>query len=117
MCNDYILFPEDTDKFTKREDAKHPSKAPCYAKRDPKKLEPFFSKNMMAMTEEMLEDKADIAMELAARDIDIRQLRLAAITVAAFIAREKWEDDVTDRLERKLFEFAIEPLRKAAGIA
>ena len=41
---------------------------PEYADRDPRELEPHFSKHMSAMTEEDLHSKAAIAEELAYRD-------------------------------------------------
>jgi len=41
---------------------------------DPVTLEPYFSKHMLAMTEEDLHNKADIAVELAYRDKRIAEL-------------------------------------------
>lgn len=46
-----------------------------YLIRDPRPLEPFFSEHMMAMTEEGLHDKGDIARELAFRDKQIATLK------------------------------------------
>lgn len=50
-----------------------------YAQRDPRRLEPYFSRHMDAMTSEDLHDKAAIAAELAFRDQQIAalQVRLA----------------------------------------
>ena len=45
-----------------------------YAKRDPAKLEPWFSQHMNAMTAEDLHSKGDIAIELAWRDKQIDKL-------------------------------------------
>ncbi len=47
---------------------------------DPRDLEPFFSRHMMAMTAEELDSKADIAMELAYRD---KRIALLEAEVAA----------------------------------
>lgn len=45
-----------------------------YAERDPRDLEPYFSRHMMAMTAEKLNTKAAIAEELAYRDKQIHAL-------------------------------------------
>jgi len=45
-----------------------------YAERDPRELEPHFSRHMMAMTAEDLHRKAAIAEELAYRDKRIEEL-------------------------------------------
>lgn len=48
---------------------------PLYTDRDPRKLEPYFSQHMMAMTAEQLFGKAEIAQELAFRDQQIAELK------------------------------------------
>ena len=52
-----------------------------YAERNPRDLEPYFSLHMLAMTEENLVEKADIAIELAFRDKTNEKLRLALASV------------------------------------
>jgi len=44
-----------------------------------KDLEPWFSKHMMAMTAEGLHSKAEIAIELARRDIQIEALQKSLV--------------------------------------
>lgn len=46
-----------------------------YSTRDPRLLEPYYSKHVLAMTAEGLHNKADIAKELAYRDKIIADLR------------------------------------------
>ena len=45
-----------------------------YARRDPMALEPHFTRHMLAMTAEGLDEKGDIALELAWRDAQIERL-------------------------------------------
>lgn len=46
-------------------------KSNLYADRDPRQLEPWYSRHVSSMTTEGLHDKADIAAELAYRDLQI----------------------------------------------
>ncbi len=46
-----------------------------YAKRDPRELGEFYTRHIMAMTEEGLHEKSDIAAELAYRDRIINRYR------------------------------------------
>jgi len=46
-----------------------------YGDRDPRKQGKFYTDHLMAMTEEGLHDKSDIAMELAYRDIELHRLK------------------------------------------
>lgn len=48
-----------------------------YPKLNPWELEPYFSQHMMSMTEENLDSKADIAEQLAFRDMQITKLSQA----------------------------------------
>lgn len=52
-----------------------------YAKRNHRRLDPYFSQHMDAMTGEGLHEKSEIAAELAYRDMEIARLR-SIITLA-----------------------------------
>ena len=54
----------------------------CYAQRDMEGIEDLFFRNMQAMTTEDLHSKADIAMELAWRDNEIKKFKFLAHDLA-----------------------------------
>lgn len=51
-----------------------------YPNVNPQELEPFYSQHVQAMTNERLHSKADIAAQLAVRDMKLIQQRVSAIT-------------------------------------
>ena len=65
-----------------------------YAQRNSRSLEPHLSRHMLAMTEEELHNKGDIACELAWRDAEIERLREAVTRLLACpaIADEDFSD-------------------------
>ena len=96
-----------------------------YAERDPRELEPHFSKHMEAMTAEKLHSKAAIAEELAYRDAKIE--RLTAENERLKIEHYKYADRIS-YLRKGLNEISMIPdknrwdgwektLKAAVGIA
>jgi hypothetical protein len=59
-------------------------------KRRPFNLEPHYSRHVSAMTTEGLHEKAHIAAELAARDLEIDRLRRFEATARSQLRREKF---------------------------
>lgn len=74
-----------------------------YAKRDPRKLEPFYSQHIAAMTAERLDAKHAIAEELAFRDQRIAMLEGANAAANALIGESA---DEKAELDRRLQEAA-----------
>lgn len=64
-----------------------------YPKLKPWELEPYFSQHMMSMTEENLDSKADIAEQLAWRDMRIESLVMEIIAL-----QEQLEEELVLRI-------------------
>jgi hypothetical protein len=57
-------------------DDTEPTANTMYPKVNPAKLEPHYSRHVLAMTAERLNSKADIAAQLAKRDSELEQLQV-----------------------------------------
>lgn len=87
-----------------------------YAKRNPRELEPYYSDHISALTEESLHAKADIAVELAWRDLQIANQR-AVIEAAKdwWKARKEFILVTPPAGHRQHMQGAIDDLMLAVG--
>lgn len=76
--------------------------------RDPEELEPYYTRHVMAMTEEGLHSKSDIAAELAYRDIMIVEI------IEGFLKGLKFSSEHTEQFEAILDIYQL-PVRKEKG--
>ena len=78
-----------------------------YADRNGRSLEPHLSRHMLAMTEEELHNKGDIAIELAWRDQQIQLLREAGAELLR--ADDAWHGSVNSEMAtaRSKMRFAL----------